>query len=369
VAATIVIEDASFETGARLAGLLALSLERFETVRLVLRDSGAVQTWLSEHVHGPIQTCNRANFPYEKPFSQRVSAARELLDSDSSDVAYIFGLGASDFAVAARSQNRRVVMHAYQTKQQILHMLGRDQAKCDCASFCDALLVSEDYAASTMSRLFGRSPARVENLGLRVDFEWLSRLSTEQPAVLFNAQGEQLVWGGNFVVGGRRDTAEDALFFASVARESPDIDFAWLGTDPHREADGESKGGMLAAGLPNLYAALRPPDPWSSLPSLGAYIVCSRESDPAVPVAASALGVSPVGFSSGAATEFLGRYGVLCHGKPDASHLSALLSKIAGNGAAAAVSGAERRRRQMDIEGCVDTVMRIMVDVRLTEPD
>src|SRR5205814_9266050 len=120
--------EASLVSGAKLAGLVAHSLEQIEPVRLLLRDPGPLEPWLAEHVHGRVETCNTGNFPYEAPFAQRFSAAKALLQNDASDTVYVYGLGASDFAVAARSQGRHVILHAYQTVAQSEYLLARDEA-------------------------------------------------------------------------------------------------------------------------------------------------------------------------------------------------------------------------------------------------
>lgn len=366
MAATVIIQDASFECGARLGGLIAQSLEEFERVRVILRDDGPLQVWLSEHVHGSVDICSRANFPYEAPFAERVLAASSLLEGDSSDIVYIFGLGATDFALAARSQDRRVVLHAYQTAQQIEHCLARDQTKRDCASFCDALLVTENYSQRSMSRLFGRTPARVQNIGPRVDFEWLNGLSQEQPAALRNAAGEQLEWTRRFVVGGRSVAEGDVSFFVSLARACPDIDFAWFGPDPHPENGNAINGRAWEPSLPNLYAGVGSHNLWQSLPALRAYVICGHERDAIVPLVASALGIPVVGFSTGGAAEFLGHHGILCHGSPSLTTLSKILKKIAAE-PAAPLDGAEGRRQQLDISGCANTIMQILAEVRLME--
>ncbi len=367
MAAIVIIEEATFETGARLAGLLAQSLEQFEPVRVILRDDGPLQTWLAEHVNGRIEICNLGNFPYDAPLAERVSAAASFLETDTSDLAYVYGLGATDFALAARSQDRRIVLHACQSASQIEHLLARDLAKHDCALFCDALITAEDYGRETTLRLFGRTPARVRNLGLRVDLDWLSRVSAEALPEAVNGMAERLEWKGRFVVGGG-GSEQDAAFFISLACDCPDFAFVWLGADVHRERGQGAEKGNSAAPPANFYALPNRHNVWPSLTALGAYIVGRRENDLTLPLAAAASGIPVIGFTTGGGNELLGRHGILCHGEPGMSAVCDILRKLAAAAPPVVAGDAGWRRRQLDIEGSIDTVLQIVADVRLMEP-
>src|SRR5205085_11252365 len=249
----VVIEEASFVSGAKLAGLVAHSLEQIEPVRLLLRDPGPLEPWLTEHVHSPVEICNTGNFPYEAPFVQRFSAAKALLQNNASDTVYVYGLGASDIAMAARSQGRHVVLHAWQTPAQIEHLLARDQAKLDCAALCDALVTGEKHSREAMCRLFGRTPGRVASVGLRVDMDWVGQTFAGPPPELLNGAGGKLDWSAGFVAGGAGSAEQDAAFVASLAQECPDLAFAWLSQARLPKENGGCKG-ILTAGVSNLYA-------------------------------------------------------------------------------------------------------------------
>jgi hypothetical protein len=365
VAATVVIEEATFESGARLAALVAQSLELVETVRVILRDDGPLVGWLAEHVQGRIETCNRGNFPYEAPLSERISVAASFLASDSSDIAYVFGLGATDFALAARLQNRRVVLHAYQAESQINHLLARDQTKLDCAAFCDVLLTA-GHNRRDLSRLLGSMPSRVQDLGLRVDIDWLSRVSAHPPPELRNGPGDPIQWGRRFVVGGGGVTQEDAAFFVALARHSPRVDFAWLGGGP-RGSTGNGSDGKISAATPNLYTGADDHNVWALLRALGSYIICGRATNAPTALAASALGIPVVGFKGSGATELLGHYGILCHGDPNPPLACEILDRIAAEAEAPAVHDPAAIKRYMDIGGCVGTVLQVLADARLME--
>jgi hypothetical protein len=369
VAVTVVIEEASFASGAKLAGLVAHSLEKIEPVRLLLRDPGPLESWLTEHVHGPVEICNTGNFPYEAPFAQRCSAAKARLQSDASDAVYVYGLGASDFAVAARSQGRQVVLHAWQTAAQIEYLLARDQAKTDCAAFCDALVTAEMHSREAMSRLFGRTPACVASVGIRVDVDWVRQTFSGPPSEVYNSAGATLDWNNGFVVGSAGSTEQGPQFVASLAQECPEIPFVWIGADRPPYAGGRSAKGVLEGGLSNLYAMTDVHNEFPSLVGLGALVVCGGETATTLPLAVAAMGIPVVGFSTTGMTELLGRYGILCHGDPDLSVARDVLRKLVAETPSLPAHDPDRTRSTLDIGGCVDKVLQILADIRLMESD
>ena len=369
MAVTVVIEEASFASGAKLAGLVAHSIEQIEPVRLLLRDPGPLELWLTEHVHGPVEICNTGNFPYEASFAQRCSAAKALLQTDASDAVYIYGLGASDFAVAARSQGRHVVLHAYQTGAQIEYLLARDQAKTDCAAFCDALVTAGTHSREAMSRLFGRTPACVANVGMRVDVDWVRQAFSAPSPEVYNSAGGKLDWNSGFVVGGAGSAERGAAFVVSLAQECPDIPFVWIGADRLPHADNRPGGGILDRGLSNLYAMTDGDNEFPSLAGLGAWVVCGGETGVTLPLAAAAMGIPVVGFSTAGMAALLGRYGILCHGDPAPSLVRDVLGKLAAESPSPAMQDTDARWRQLDVGGAVDSVLQVLADVRLMEPD
>jgi hypothetical protein len=369
MAVTVVIEEASFASGAKLAGLIAHSLELIEPVRLLLRDPGPLESWLTEHIHGPVEICNTGNFPYEGGFAQRCSAARALLQSDASDAVYIYGMGASDFAVAARSQGRHVILHAYQTGAQIECLLARDQAKTDCAAFCDALVTAETHSRDAMSRLFGRTPACVVSVGIRVDVDWVRQAFSVPPPEVYNSVGAKLDWNNGFVVGGAGSAERGAAFMISLAQECPDIPFVWIGAERSPHADNRPGAGVLDRGLFNLYAMTDGDNEFPSLAGLGACVVCDGETGMTLPLAAAAMGIPVVGFSKAGMTELLGRYGILCHGDLDPFLARDVLGKLAAEPPSPVIQDTGERQRQLDVGGAVDSVLQVLADVRLMESD
>jgi glycosyltransferase involved in cell wall biosynthesis len=97
--------------------------------------------------------------------------------------------------------------------------------------------------------------------------------------------------------------------------------------------------------------------------------VCGGETEVTLPLAAAAMGIPAVGFSTSGMTELLGRHGILCHGNPNPSAAGDVLRKIAAESRSPALYDADQRRRHLDVGGCVDTVLQILADVRLMEPD
>jgi hypothetical protein len=367
VAATVVIEDASFESGARLAGLVAQSLEHLEPVHVILRDDGPLSGWLAEHVHGKVDVCNRGNFPYEAPIAGRISAAASFLENDSSDIAYVYGLGATDFALAARLQDRRIVLHVYQSESQIEHLLARDQTKRDCARFCDALLTMGTWRRDNLSRLLGSTPSRVHDTGYRLDFEWLSRVVAEAAPQLVNCAAAPLQADTRFVVGGCGAAEKDAALFLSLAGQYPQFDFAWLGGKRPRHDEDASNGAIPPAGASNVYAGVDGRTVWAVLGTLGACVLCGRQRDAMLPLAASAIGIPVIGFTGSGVTELLAHYGILCHGDPDPAVISKFLNRIAAEAGSRATGGLVANNRDLDIGGCVETVLQMVADIRLTE--
>jgi len=155
---------------------------------------------------------------------------------------------------------------------------------------------------------------------------------------------------------------------ASLAQACPDLAFAWLARARLPKENGACNG-VLTAGVANLYAMADAHNGFPSLAGLGAFVVCAGETDVTLPLAAAAMGIPLVGFSTGGMTELLGRYGILCHGDPNASVAGDVLRKIAAEAPSSAVHDEDQRRRQLDVGGCVDTILQLLADVRLTEPD
>ena len=173
---------------------------------------------------------------------------------------------------------------------------------------------------------------------------------------------------GQSNMAGRGTVEEHATFFDSIARECPHIDFAWLGDGFGADGENSRGGDILAAGLPNLYAVAGRQNIWPSLPALGAYVICGRDRETTLPLAAAALGKPVIGFSTAGATELLGRYGILCCGSANPTVVCDIVKKIAAEQPSAFMPDAGWLRRQLDIEGCVDTILQIMAGVRLMEP-
>jgi glycosyltransferase involved in cell wall biosynthesis len=252
------------------------------------------------------------------------------------------------------------VLQAYQTAPQIERLLAGDQAKLDCAWFCHALVTSEHFDREKLSRLFGRTPVRVCNVGPRIDVEWLNRASAGVPPAAVNSNSEPLEWDSQFVVGGGGTSGEHAAFFTSLARECPDVAFVWLG-----ETHNANNASIDAP--KNLYGAVHRGDILVCLASLGAYVMCGPDGNPLMPTAAAAMGKPVIGFPTAGATELLGHYGILCHGNPDPAPVSDIIRKIAAQTPLAPVHTNDWLGRQLDVDGCVNTILQTMADVRLME--
>ena len=331
MAITFVIHEATRTGAPRVGALIARELARAEEVRVVVMKDGPLAPWLQETLGGrDLLICRGEPFDHRRPFEERLRLAEEMLAAQASDVVYVNSLASSVFAFAGAALKRKVLLHVHEKSADMVSLLAHDVTKLEVMRAADAVVLAADDIRHDLAEVFHAAPAEMATFGVAVEVEAVRRVAREAAASPVNARGEALVPGDRMIVGmcGHASFRKGADIFLETAANVPEADFLWVGGwRPQEASDNIAYAGFNLRALPNLYVTGAVDNPYPYMAIMDLFFLSSREDpNPLVVGEALALGAPILSFSATTAIgDRLGRCGVLCYGKPNATDAARIL--------------------------------------------
>jgi len=331
MAITFAIHEATRTGAPRVGALIARELARGEEVRVIVMKDGPLAPWLQETLGGrDLLICRGEPFDHRRPFAERLRLAEEMLAGHPSDVVYVNSLASSVFAFAGAALKRKVVLHVHEKSADMVSLLAHDVTKLEVMRAADAVVLAAEDIRRDLAEVFHAAPAEMATFGVAVEVEAVRRAAGEAAASPVNARGEALVPGDRMIVGmcGHASFRKGADIFLETAAAVPEADFLWVGGwRPQEAGDNIAYAGFNLRALPNLYVTGAVDNPYPYMAIMDLFFLSSREDpNPLVVGEALALGAPILSFSATTAiADRLGRCGVLCYGKPNATDAARIL--------------------------------------------
>lgn len=155
-----ILARAELTTGTLCALATALEIRTTETVTSIARDSGNLDDILSNWFSS-VTICNPGNFPFELKFEQRIAVARKIIAKLSSDIVWIDSFSASDFALAAKLEGRKVILQSYDAINDIGIFLQKDLTKYDSGVWLDGLILPQHECLNAIRAQMVNLPKRI----------------------------------------------------------------------------------------------------------------------------------------------------------------------------------------------------------------
>jgi hypothetical protein len=330
----IVIHEATRTGAPRIGGLVASTLRQSNAVKIACLKHGPLWPWLEGRVgpenldlvdRGPVNS---------KTFDERVQMATSYLRGQDADLIYVNSLAASEYLVAAKTLNKKAVLHLHEKSREIRSLLMFQITKLNILPFCDGVILAGDDLERDMVESFGARPQKILKWGIAIDFSEIEELSTRGTLAATNILGESLVPSARVLVGmvGHASGRKGSDIFFNVAEALPDRDFIWVGNWQsadapenleayERAARGRQKNFYITGGVDNPYRYIKEFD---------LFFLSSREDPNPVALAeAMSLRVPTLCFSrTTTVADFLGQSAILLHGNPDGNAAAKIIGKL-----------------------------------------
>lgn len=324
-----------FPEATRSGGLIARELARAEPVHAILMQDGQLTSWLKDQL-GPGNVSVRASdeFAPTTSFERKVKAAAKSLLGLSFDTIYLMSLVASPFAFAAKTMERRAVLHGGETLDEIRELLGDGRTRVEMLRLVDALILADAELTKDFRAAFGNLPRIVEIVGPIVDVDAIRAAAAKEAPRATNAAGRAVRKAPDRLVVGMsgqasRDAGAD--LFLEVAKANPEHDFVWIGAwEPEEAPENIAYEAYVAAPPSNLYLTGATENPYRRVADLDLFFLSARRgADMLAAAEAICLGKPVLCFSQGAGgADRLGRATILCHGRPNEPDASRIIRKL-----------------------------------------
>ena len=322
---TLILHEASRTGAPAIGALIARELARGEAVRVVAMKDGPLTPDLRAAL-GPKNVVAFADsaFDVRKPFAERLRRASQTLQDDPADLIYANSLGASVFALAAKLEGRKAILHVHEKTAGMVDLLAHDVAKIEVTRVVDALVLAADGMRADLARLFGHSAAEILTFGVAIDVEAVRRAAAAASAPPLDAKGHAWRRSDRLLVAmcGNASLRKGVDIFVETALASPEADFVWIGPwMPDETPDNIAFEDFLEKAPPNLFVTGATDNPHPYLASADLFFLSSREDpNPLVLGEALALGKPVLAFARATAvSELIGRGGLLCYGEPNSA--------------------------------------------------
>jgi glycosyltransferase involved in cell wall biosynthesis len=202
----------------------------------------------------------------------------------------------------------------------------------------DAVIIAVDNIETHLAEVFAGAPSRMMSFGVALDVEAVRTAAAETPAVeARNARGVAFSRRDRLVVGmcGHASARKGADTFLETAIAAPQCDFLWVGAwRPEEAADNVAFEIFEREAPDNLFVAGAVDNPYPYMRQMDLFFLSSREDpNPLVVGEALLLGVPILAFSQSTSIgDRIGRYGLLCYGRPNATDAARMLAALTREG-------------------------------------
>jgi len=334
VSITIVLHEATRTGAPKVGGIIAAGLQKYEDVRVICLDDGPLLGWLQQRIgEDRVSVVSSQQLRYRSSFNERLRLAEAALRENPTDIVYVNSFAAAEYAVAGKAVGSTVVLHLHEKAGEMRKILALDLAKMEVMSMCDGIILAADALEHDVVEVFGSIPEKCLRFGIVVDTLEIAQFADEDGAIVQNAAGDAIAWGGRASIGmcGVASRRKGSDIFFEIAARLPQHDFVWIGNwAPNEAPENPVYDEFLAARLPNFYVSGGIDNPYKFIKRLDLFFLSSREDpNPLVLAEAMLLSTPILAFSATTAvSDFLGRTAILCHGATNIADAERVMKAI-----------------------------------------